>query len=118
MTRAKYQTKNVRNVHPFIKGAVVSAAREADTTISDVVGGVLASKFRLAYVPTGRGFVVGSGNGDQLLVRLPESMHKAIWQTARDLGVTESAAVQLILAEYFDIQGYLPATWRGGSDDA
>lgn len=106
-----YAHRNVRNVKPHIRRAVVNEAAAYQLTISDVVGSVLAARYDLPYVSARTKPLGAEPTGSQFMLRLPVPLTDAIVREARDEGLTESSVVQLALAEHYGLV-YTP-TRRG-----
>jgi hypothetical protein len=112
--RDTYVTKNIRNVKPEIREAILAEVEERRCTISDVVGGVLSAAWDIEYVPSGwRAIGIGTVvEREQLNVFIPQEMAQRTWIISRSRGITESSLIQSVLAEHYGID-YEPVR-RGG----
>lgn len=114
--RMRYVAKNLRNVAPDIRDAVVGDAVQHGITISDVVGGILATAWDIPYELSGErtaGLKDADGQRSQLNVLIPQEMAQRIWLVSRSRGLTESSLVQSVLAEHYELD-YEPVR-RGGA---
>ena len=105
--------KNVQNVNPDIKAAVLASALERGVTMRDVAGEILAKKYGMTYSLSGEKSMGSEGTGTQLLLMLPEDIIAAVWLESRETKLTESGVIQLALSDHFGI-AYTPAKRRGG----
>jgi hypothetical protein len=101
MAKTKYIKKNVRNVVPEIRGAVVEQALADGCTISDVVGGILAQRWGLSYESSGEKSVGAEIQATQFLLKMPPALAARINKISRASGMTESSVVQNELAEHY-----------------
>jgi len=111
--RDSYVTKNIRNVDPAIRAAVIEDALARRITLSDVVGEALSEAWDIAYTLSGEeaGRFPASETA-QFNVRIPQEMATRIWLVARANGSTESSTVQGVLATKYGIEYELVK--RGG----
>ena len=106
--------KNISNVHPLVRGAVLDAALAQGITISDVVGETISLAWEMPYEFSGsRAVGVESNGSDQFVVRIPQEMATRIYLISRSRGLTESSVVQELLADRFGVE-YIPVK-RGGT---
>ena len=112
MGRDEYVHKNIRNVDPEVRQAVVRAAVAESVTISDVVGQTLADAWEMEYELSG-GSTSGIGGSTQFVVRIPQVMATRIWMVSRSKQITEGSVVQEVLAERFGVP-FAPVR-RGGA---
>lgn len=104
MSRGDYVQTNVRNVHPDIRKAVVADALEREVTLSDVVGEILAQRFRSEYEPSGRRATGLGDNGvDQFLLSLPVGIVTAVYFESKNRKTTQSSVVQMVLADHYGL---------------
>ena len=101
MAKQKYVKKNVKNVVPEIRGAVVDQARESGCTISDVVGEILAQRWGLSYESSGEKSVGAEAQATQFLLKMPPQFVGRIHKISRATGMTESSVVQSELADHY-----------------
>lgn len=106
MTRHLYVHKNVKNVPPEIRRAVVADARERAVTISDVVGELLARAWDLRYEASGETSEPGL-TGTQFVLRLPQEIVLRIYLASRVSGLTESSVILSALADHYGLE-FLP----------
>jgi hypothetical protein len=95
------QKKNIRNVPPEVKGAVVEYSEVHGMTISDVVVMILTGYFGGelgGYTPSR-----GPSLGDQIHFFMSPGLAGKIWRESRKTGETESSCVISILARFFGI---------------
>lgn len=112
--RDTYVTKNIRNVHPDVREAVLDVATSVGVTISDVVGGALSAAWDIPYELSGeRAIGINQAYSDQLNVHIPQEMAHRIWLVSRARGITESSLVQSVIADHYGLD-YEPVR-RGGT---
>lgn len=111
--RSTYVTKNVRNMAPEIRDAVIQATKEQEVTISDIVGKILSRAWDIPYELSSQTASWFEATGNQINVRIPQEMAQRIWVVSRARGITESSLVQHLIAEEFEIP-YEPVV-RGGA---
>ena len=105
--------KNISNVHPLVRSAVLHMAETRSITISDVVGETISLAWEMPYEFSGQLAVGVEPNGsDQFVVRIPQEMATRIYLISRSRGLTESSVVQELLADRFGVE-YIPVK-RGG----
>lgn len=113
MGRQTYVAKNLRNVSPPLRRAVVEEAHRRHVTLSDVVGEIVADAWDMSYELSGETtWPELSPTSSQITVLLPQDMVTRVYLIARQRGVTESSVVQELIADRFGI-AYTPAK-RGG----
>lgn len=104
MTRENYVLKNIKNVSPEIRRAVVEDARARGKTIRDVVGEALAEMLDLQYVSSDdQSPGTAEMDGSQFLLRLPQDMITRIYVVSRAQRVTQSSVVLSLLAKRYAI---------------
>lgn len=113
MTRQDYTLKNVRNVPPNIKRAVVNEALAQDITMNDVIGQILGQHWSVPYELSGERSMGAEITGDQMLFRVPPAVDLHIRSAARAQKITESSVVLQVLALHFGLV-YTPTKRSGG----
>ena len=87
---------------PALKAALVREVARVGGNLNDVATGLLAERFGIAYVPTGRRSPL-AGAGGVALLRMPVELKQRIEAEARSTESTESAVILDVLAEGLDI---------------
>jgi hypothetical protein len=103
VSRPKYVKKNVRNVAPELRLAVVGEALSRGVTTSDVVGEILSEQWSIPYVPSGEKPMGLELTGQQFILKMPRMMAYRAEQMSRTSGFTESSVIQMALSEHYDI---------------
>lgn len=111
--RDDYILKNVRNVPPNIKRAVVNEALAQDITMNDVIGQILGQHWSVPYALSGERSVGAEITGDQMLFRVPPTVDLHIRSSARSQKITESSVVLQVLSAHFGLV-YQPTKRTGG----
>jgi hypothetical protein len=109
---------NVRDVPPSIRAAVMADAMERDLSINNVVTGILAQRYGLAWTETKYGYTDAPGESDQWVLRVPPELRDAIRGHAKAIrGGTMTGCVLLALADHYRLPAQAPRARRPSTLD-
>lgn len=104
MSREGYVQTNVRNVQSDIRHAVVADALDRQVTLSDVVGEVLATYYKVPFALSGNRPVGLTVNGaDQFLLFMPGDIVDRVVLDSRRSRTTMSSVIQSALARHYGL---------------
>lgn len=112
MTEPGYHTTNVRGVPPDLKAALIADSAARGSNMSDVAVDILAATLGVAFTPSG-GKTKDPSLGDQLQLRMPQQLHRALWSAVQETPYTRNGLILMILARHYAIR-YTPARRSGG----
>lgn len=92
----------IEDVPASVREAVEADAAERDINRNDVVGQILAGRFRMEWEPSGYPYREAEGS-TQWNVRMTEAMRDALKRHARERGLTQRGLVILILQLHYDL---------------
>ena len=92
----------IEDVPGAVREAVERDARERDTNRLDVIGQILADRFRLTWEPSGYPYREAEG-ATQWNVRMSESMRDVLRRHAKERGLTQRGLVILILQLHYNL---------------
>jgi myo-inositol-1-phosphate synthase len=84
---------------PPLKGALVREAARRGSNVNDVAAGILAERFGLPYIPTGRRRKVLAGSSPVLLLRVPQELKEEIRAEASRTGANANDVVLAALSD-------------------
>lgn len=95
--------RNVRNVPPGLKAALIADATKQGRSVADTALCVLAEFFNTDCPESGNQPRSEPTLGDQLQLRMPEdhSLWGAFWAAAKKWQTTESSAIIKVLSDHY-----------------
>ena len=98
------------NVPDDIRAAVIDAARDADMSVNDVVGGILAAHYGLGWEQSGHSFT--ASDSTQWFLRMPSVLKHTIAAHAEAVGGKQTGVVLLVLANHYGLPAPAPGVRR------
>lgn len=95
--------RNIRNVPPGVKGALIADAARESRSINDVALCILAERFETDCPEEGNRSRSQPTLSDQLQLRIPHyhPLWGAFWAAAREWQTTESSVVIKVLSDHY-----------------
>lgn len=100
-----YRLRNVRNVPPGLKAALIADATREERSVTDVALCILAEYFDTDCPEAGNLARTEATLSDQLQLRMPRyhSLWGAFWAAANEWHTTESSAIIKILSDHYQL---------------
>jgi hypothetical protein len=92
----------IEDVPPAVREAVERDAQMWDTNRNDVIGQILADRFRLTWKPSGYPYREVEGS-TQWNVRMPPELRDALRRHAKERKLTQRGTIILVLQLHYDL---------------
>lgn len=104
-TTTRYRLRNIRNVPPGVKGALIADAARETRSLNDVALCILAERFATDCPELGNQSRSNPTLSDQLQLRIPHyhDLWGALWAAAREWQTTESSVVIKVLSDHYQL---------------
>lgn len=103
--KAEFRLRNVRNVPPGLKAALIADATREGRSVTDTALCVLADYFQTDCPESGNQPRSEPTLSDQLQLRMPRyhPLWGALWAASKEWSTTESSAVIRVLSDHYEL---------------
>jgi hypothetical protein len=105
---------HIRNVPEDIRAKVLADAESRNTSVNDVLGEILSTRYGLAWEPTGYRYT--ASKSEQWFIRMPAVLKHTIQAHADAIGGKQTGCVLLALAQHYNLDAPTTKTRRPPPD--